>query len=187
MIKMFNPFETLNNSISLLNDFEFSKKLYIEEVEYKIKVKKESSNILITCNLKEDIASKYDYSINLSYDEFLVLGRVFKQCKDIDDIYELLKNVMNNTKIHISFSKEINSMTKLELTNNELKLNLTIPLLTGKTEDIIIQFVKKERDINEQFEKLKEKYFSLIKLIKDNKYSSQTQYKTLEELIEKEN
>ena len=96
---------------------------------------------------------------------------------------------MNGFNISLFNSGQIGTFTGLELINNEMNLKLTIPLLTGKTETIAIHFLKKERDINICYEKLKEKYLSLVKLItnKRHNYKSIEDYnKALINYIEKE-
>ena len=49
-------------------------------------------------------------------------------------------------------------------------LILEIPLLTKQKEEIEIQFIGVKKDVNNQFEILKNKYKSLTQLIYDNNY-----------------
>ena len=79
----------------------FSKEISTNNNIYKLKMNKKETSILITCNLKDDIVSLNDYSIELTFDEFYKLGNCFKQCNNINDIYDLIKNILSG--ISISF------------------------------------------------------------------------------------
>ena len=110
----------------------------------------------------------YNYSKRLYYDNFSSLGNSFKHCINLDEVFDLLKKILSDETIKISFNNttEINSDYKLKMLNNgDLTLILTIPLLTGKSEIIEIQFNKKQKDSVQQFEKLKKKYCSLKRMI----------------------
>ena len=108
------------------------------------------------------------YSKQLNYNNFYSLGNSFRHCINLDEIYDLLKKILSDETIKISFNNttEINSDCKVKMLNNgDLTLILTIPLLTGKSEKIEIQFNKKQKDSVQQFEKLKKKYCSLKRMI----------------------
>ena len=160
------------NNVSIIDENNFIKIVYFGNDAYNINVKKNESKILMTCNLKNDVISLYDYSLELSYEEFYKLGKSFRQCNDINEIFELLKNVMSDISISYKELKQ-NSYAKLNLLNNELELFLSIPLLTGQNEEITFRFGKKSRDTLQQFEKLKDKYNSLLSQInyRNSKYN----------------
>ena len=102
----------------------------------------------MTCNLKDNVLSLFDYSLELSYEEFCKLGKSFKYCDDINDIYELLKNIMHEITISTKNSSlKIKSSIRLNsLFDNEIELVISIPLITGKNEIIQFLFEKKNRD-----------------------------------------
>ena len=155
------------NNVSIIDENNFIRKFYFGNDAYNINVKKNESKILMTCNLKNDVISLYDYSLELSYEEFYKLGKSFRQCNDINEIFELLKNVMSDISISYKELKQ-NSYAKLNLLNNELEL-----FLTGQNEEITFRFGKKSRDTLQQFEKLKDKYNSLVSQInnRNSKYN----------------
>ena len=170
-----------NNNINLVsntiknieNTNHFEKEMKYEEDTYILTIeKKKSSKIFMTCNLKDNAISLYDYSIEISLEEFYKKGNVFKQCNNIDEIYILLKNVIKGISISdIKYNSEkIESSSSLELKDNILCLVLEIPLLTKQKEEIKIQFNGVKKDVNNKFEILKNKYKSLTQLIYDNNY-----------------
>ena len=66
--------------------------------------------------------SLYDYSKELGYDSFCYLGYSFKQSKNLDEIFDLIKNI-NNHKIEVLINdKELKS-------NYETKILLYLLLL----------------------------------------------------------
>ncbi len=86
----------------------------------------------------------------------------------MDEIFALLKNIINH-KIEVLINdKELKSNYETKMLNNgDLSLVLTIPLIIGKNETIEIKFYKKQKDPVSQFEKLKKKYKSLRQKIYD--------------------
>ena len=102
----------------------------------------------------------YDYSKELGYSDFSYLGYSFKQCKNLDEIFDLLKNIINH-KIEVLLNdKELKSNYETKMLNNgELSLVLTIPLIIWKNETIEIKFYKKQKDQVSKLEKLKKKYY----------------------------
>lgn len=87
-------------------------------------------------------------------------GKSFKQCDDISQVMNLLKKVLDE----IEFSDGMRANSRLEYKNDYDKtfiLFLRIPLLSGNYEDIRIEFKKKRRDINVQFELLKNRFLEL--------------------------
>ena len=72
------------------------------------------------------------------------------------------------------------------LKDNEIELVLSIPLITLKIEEVKIQFLKRGRDISEQFEKLRNKFKTLIDFInieKSNFSYSSREYNFIESVI----
>jgi hypothetical protein len=156
-----------------LNQKKFDKSITIEDELYKIIIKIDENSfrgnyIDITCNSIDENISLYYYSKQLYYDDFSRLGNSFKHCINLDEIFDLLKKILSDGTIKISFNNitEINSDYKLTMLNNgDLTLILTMPLLTGKSEKIEIKFNKEQKNSVQQFEKLKKKYCSLKRMI----------------------
>ena len=150
-----------NQPMNSLNQKKFDKSITIEDELYKIIIQIVEDSfagkyIYITCNSIDENISLYNYSKQLYYDNFSSLGNSFKHCINLDEIFDLLKKILSDEAIKISFNNttEINSDYKVKMLNNgDLTLILTIPLLTGKSEIIEIQFNKKEKDSVQQFEK----------------------------------
>jgi hypothetical protein len=124
-----------------LNQKKFDKSITIEDELYKIIIKIVENSfrgnyIDITCNSIDENISLYYYSKQLYYDDFSRLGNSFKHCINLDEIFDLLKKILSDGTIKISFNNitEINSDYKLTMLNNgDLTLILTMPLLTGKS------------------------------------------------------
>ena len=149
----------------------FKEEMKSEEDTYILTIeKKESSKIFIECKLKDKAIALYDYSIELSLEEFHKKSYIFHQCKNIDEIYFLLTNIIKGISLSYKSlkSKDVESSSGLELNDNILYLILRIPLLTKKIEEVKIQFIGEKKDVNNQFEILKNKYKSMVKLIYNN-------------------
>ena len=161
----------------------------LKGVCYNLILKLAKSKIIITCNSVHDYISLYDNYAEISYSEFLNLGKCFKSCSDLEEIFNLLKNVLKGIKLSIikdkfleTFFFDCNSESKTSsikftATDGEEKslgLYLTIPLLSGIDEKICIEFKQKEKNIYESFKKLRTKYLN-VKRYAEDKYSSNKQ------------
>ena len=126
---------------------------------------KKNDTILITCNLKDDTVTLFDYYKELSFEDFNLMGKSLKQCDDINDVYIFLKNVFSESKITTS-RESLSSKVELQILDNEkIVLLLKIPLFTEKYEEIKIEFSKKNKDFSNQYIKIREKYQSLKKMV----------------------
>ena len=161
----------------------------LKGVCYNLILKLTKSKIIITCNSVNDYISIYDNYAEISYSEFLNLGKCFKSCSDLEEIFNLLKNVLKGIKLSIikdkfleTFFFDYNSESKtssIKFTTTDgeeksLGLYLTIPLLSGIDEKICIEFKQKEKNIYESFKKLRTKYLN-VKRYAEDKYSSNKQ------------
>ena len=172
---------------------EFWQINYLKGVGYKLKFKLTKSKIIITCNSVNDYISLYDNYAEISYSEFLNLGRCFKSCKDLEEIFNLLKNALGGIKLSfirgIFFDDNSESETssiKFTATDGEeksLKLLLTIPLLSGAKEIICIEFQQKEKNIYETFKKLRTKYLNVKRLAEDQYSSNKQKIESIEKEI----
>ena len=61
---------------------EFNKLFNLNDIYYNLKLKLTKSTIIITLNSKDDFMSLYDHSAEISYSEFLNLGKCFKSCSN---------------------------------------------------------------------------------------------------------
>ena len=164
----------------------FGKKLKFKDDIYILTVEiNETSKILMTCNLKDNAIALYDYSIELSLEEFYNKSFAFKQCKNIEEIYILLENAIKgiviSDKYYYSNTKAESSST-LEINDNILYLILEIPLLTKQIEKVKFQFIGVKRDINNQFEILRNKYKSIVRKVYNKRSSNKDLTKFLDDL-----
>ena len=163
--------------------------LPLNDEKYNIKLKvNDSSKISITCNTKEDFTSAYNNSVILSFEEFCDLGKSFKLCDNIYDVFNTLKNIFEEISFSSNSIKEMKASAKLiQGENDAISLLIKIPLISGKFEEIKIGFRKAKRDIEEQFKKLKKKYLKIKSMVyarknADNK--TKFQKNLLDELYE---
>ena len=163
--------------------------LPLNEEKYTIKLKvNDSSKISLTCNSNDDFTSVYNYSVVLSYDEFCDLGKTFKLCDNISDVFNTLKNIFEEISFSCNSIKEMKASARLFQNEGEnIYLLIKIPLITGKFEEIKIVFKKGKRDIEEQFKKLKKKYLKIKSIVytrKNSQNGPKMQKNLLEELLE---
>jgi len=161
-----------------LNDEKFTVKLKITD----------ASKMAITCNAKEEFTSAFNYSVVVSYEEFCDLGKSFKLCDNIYDVFNSLKNIFDEISFSSNSIKEMKSNAKLIQTENDsVSLIIRIPLITGKFEEIKIGFKKAKKDIEEQFKKLKKKYLkikSIVYMRKNPDKNTKFPKQLLDELVE---
>ena len=148
----------------------------------------DSSKISLTCNSNDDFTSVYNYSVVLSYEEFCDLGKTFKLCDNISDVFNTLKNIFEEISFSCNSIKEMKASAKLFQNESEnIYLIIRIPLITGKFEEIKILFKKARKDIEEQFKKLKKKYLKIKSIVysrKNNQNMPKSQKNLLDELFE---
>ena len=151
------------------NNNELSQKYYLDKELFIVNIKKNESSLLITCEPKDELISIYHYSIEISYEDFLKLGKSFKLCDNIDDIFNLIKNIINQVQLYTNDNEYDNRLkdtmkaySELKYFDNDsIKLFFKVPLLNGKYEEIDVKFKKEKKDILEQFNKIKEKYLKI--------------------------
>ncbi len=163
--------------------------LPLNDEKYTIKFKvNNSSKITITCNTKEEFTSAYNYSVVLSYEEFCDLGKSFKLCDNIYDVFNTLKNIFEEISFSCNSIKEMKANARLIQSENEtISLVIKIPLISGKYEEIKIEFKKGKKDIEEQFKKMRNKYLKIKSLVYMRKYGdskNKNNRNLLDELLE---
>ena len=163
--------------------------LPLNDEKYTITLKvNDSSKISLTCCANEDFTSVYNYSVVLSYEEFCDLGKTFKLCDNISDVFNTLKNIFEEISFSCNSIKEMKASARLFQNEGEnIYLLIKIPLITGKFEEIKIVFKKGKRDIEEQFKKFKKKYLKIKSIVytrKNSQNGPKMQKNLLEELLE---
>ena len=160
-------------SKSKIKDNEFSQEYYLDKELFIVNIKKNKSSLFITCEPKDEVVSIYNYSIDISYEEFLKLGKSFKLCDNIDEVFTLIKNIINQLKISTngndydnSYIRNMKAYSEIKyFENDSIKLYFKIPLLNGKYEEIDIKFKKEQKDILGQLNKIKEKYLKIKSIV----------------------
>ena len=167
---------------------EFSRILNLEGMQYNIRLKLIKAKINIMCTSTIDYLSLYDYSLDISFQEFLNLGKCFKSCSNLEEIFNLLKNILKGIRLSIIKNESIsnkgantntgffsddyeNNSSSVNLECQEgktFKIILKIPLLSGSTELITLELNKKEKNnIIESYNKLRQKYLNVKRYAED--------------------
>ena len=141
----------------------------------------------------------------ITFQEFLNLGKCFKSCSNLEEIFNLLKNILKGIRLSIIKNESIsnkgantntgffsddyeNNSSSVNLECQEgktFKIILKIPLLSGSTELITLELNKKEKNnIIESYNKLRQKYLN-VKRYTEDKFSvdSETIKKIKSEVI----
>ena len=143
--------------------------LKLDREIFEVIFKKENDKILILCEPRDEVSCLYDYSTEISLEEFHNLGKTFKLCKNIDDIFTLIKNLVAEVKLTKRKKSVIESNISIHYSlDDSIFLLFKIPLLTGELEEIKVEFNKLQKDILGQFKKLKDKYLTIKSLIIQN-------------------
>ena len=87
---------------------------------------------------QENNCSKYFYIALLSLEQFIKLGKSFRQFDNIDEIISGLINIFKKEKKYFNFF----SVFLSEKTENNIILNIKAPLINGKEEIIKIKYLK---------------------------------------------
>lgn len=164
------------------NANEIYKYLKIDQEIFIIKFVKEDNKISIFCLPLDEFVCLYDYSIQISYEEFCKLSKIFSVYESIDDIFKIIKNIVE--EVNISKNEEELTRSKIYIkytTNESIILYLKLPTLIGTYEKIKIEFNKVEKDINKQFQKLKKNFLNLKTVILENNIES-TRRKLINEI-----
>ena len=141
--------------------------LPLNEENYLIKIRvTDASKLSMNCSSKEGFTSAYNYSIVVSYEEFCEMGKTFKLCDNIYEVFNTLKNIFEEISFSSTSIKEMKSNARLIQSDNDaICLLIKIPLISGKYEEIKITFKKAKKDIEEQFKKLRKKYLAIKSIV----------------------
>ena len=116
-----NNMNNSNNKNETINSV-----LSIGEEEFNIILQKNINTILIILKPKVDFLSLYDYSIELSYENFYKLGKSFRTYDNINDIFDLLSNIFKSITISFNSSNNQNMMNNNQMNamnNNVNRMN----------------------------------------------------------------
>ena len=124
---------------------------YYEEFQIDFRLDRYNLRIYIDCYPIDASLSLYNYNLNLAVNDFYNLGKSFRQCDDIYQIFGTLRNI---------FSSQNN--INIEISNND-DITLVIPnrLSYGSMENIRILFIKNDKNITSQFYFLRRNYLKL--------------------------
>ena len=147
-----------------------SQPLNLNEEIFGVSFEKRKNTIFILCKPKDGAICLYVYYIEISYEEFCKLGKTFKLCENINEIFEIIRNIIEEVKFTNKKGSDVKSNIRIEYGeyNDDIMLILNIPLLIGTYEEIKIEFRKIKKDINFQFKKLKKKYLKLKTMVINN-------------------
>lgn len=109
---------------------------------------------------KDNCIERFTYEKIMKYNDFIELGKLFKLCDNIEEIYDMLLELINEKKISI---KEINNKNILIL-NIELKIFGVKNLYSAD-----IKLLKNDRDLNELINALFKKNNDLVEEINNLK------------------
>ena len=124
---------------------------YSEEFQINFNLDRLNFKINIDCYPIDASLSLYNYNLNLAVNDFHNLGKSFRQCDDIFQIFETLRNILsssNNSNIEIS-------------TNDDITLVIPNRLSYGSMENIRILFIKNDKNFISQFNYLRNNYLKL--------------------------
>ena len=121
--------------------------LPLNDESYLIKIRiTDASKLSMNCCSKEGFTSAYNYSIVVSYEEFCEMGKTFKLCDNIYEVFNTLKNIFEEISFSSSSIKEMKSNARLIQSDNDaICLLIKIPLISGKYEEIKITFKKAKK------------------------------------------
>ena len=173
----YNQIQVLNQLSQIKLEEEdknkISQTLKIDNEIFDVVFIKDKYKISIFCNPKEEFICLYEYSIEITYEEFCKLGKTFKLCENIDEIFKIIKNLVEEVALTKNRGENMQSNINIEYSQGDsINLLFKIPLLIGKYEEIKIEFKKSEKDIHQQFKKLKEKYLKIKSMVIKNDINS---------------
>ena len=131
------------------NDNEIYKYLKIDQEIFIIKFIKGDNQISISCIPLDEFVCLYDYSIQISYEEFCRLSKTFSVYESIDDIFKIIKNIVEEVNLTTNEEKLVESNIYIQYSTNEsIILNLKIPLFIRTILFINSSFFIKTNKIN---------------------------------------
>ena len=110
------------NTLEKKKEEKYSIELPLDDEKYIVTIiKNNSSQISLKCENKFDFLSIYNYSITLTYDEFTNIGKSFKLFDNIDEIFNIIKNLFIG--VEFSLKKPNNNEFSNQMGNNVINMN----------------------------------------------------------------
>ena len=105
------------NTLETKQEEKYSIELPLDDENYIVTIikKKNSSQITLKCENKIDFLSYYKYSITLTYDEFTQIGKSFRLFDNINEIFNIIKNLFIG--VDFSLKKRISNVSSNQMPN----------------------------------------------------------------------
>ena len=109
----------ITNTLATKNEEKYSIELPLDDEKYIVTItKKNSSQISLKCENKLNFLSLYNYRITLTYDEFTKIGKSFRLFDNIDEIFNIIKNLFIG--VDFSLKKQTNNTFHNRMQNNNM-------------------------------------------------------------------
>ena len=109
----------ITNTLATKNEEKYSIELPLDDEKYIVTItKKNSSQISLKCENKLNFLSLYNYRITLTYDEFTKIGKSFRLFDNIDEIFNIIKNLFIG--VDFSLKKQTNNTFHNRIQNNNM-------------------------------------------------------------------
>ena len=123
-----------------------------------------------------DYVSLYSYSKEYTLEEFIKLGNCFKICNNLKNVFKTLENLIKGISFKVN-NTSYDSKMELKVSSDQfLSLHFKIPMMYLSYENIEIKFDRKEKNFDEQYKILRQKYLKLRKLINEQSYNYDCYY-----------
>ena len=132
------PARPITNTLATKKEEKYSIELPLDDEKYIVTItKKNSSQISLKCENKLNFLSLYNYRITLTYDEFTKIGKSFRLFDNIDEIFNIIKNLFIG--VDFSLKKQTNIpiyQTRIQ-NNNMMNMNNNMPSLNNMNNNMI--------------------------------------------------
>ena len=141
-----NMFQTppITNTLATKNEEKYSIELPLDDEKYIVTItKKNSSQISLKCENKLNFLSLYNYRITLTYDEFTKIGKSFRLFDNIDEIFNIIKNLFIGVDFSLkkqtnnTFHNRIQNNNMMNMNNNMMSLNINNNNMIGTNNNIM--------------------------------------------------
>ena len=177
-----NLFNLKTNNLSNIKEKSCDKDFYSGTFhtnigDYELNIILKQDKLILKCESLIEFMSLFTYSKEISYEELKNLCVSFKSCDNIEQIFTVIKNLLKGVTININdniFNNDDKYESNLMINfsdKDSLIMKMKIPLLYQEYENIEIIFEKKQKNIIEQYEKLRDKYLKVKDLISNHRCS----------------
>ena len=134
----------ITNTLATKNEEKYSIELPLDDEKYIVTItKKNSSQISLKCENKLNFLSLYNYRITLTYDEFTKIGKSFRLFDNIDEIFNIIKNLFIGVDFSLkkqtnnTFHNRIQNNNMMNMNNNMMGLNINNNNMIGTNNNIM--------------------------------------------------